>query len=386
MISMIGSIGAALTSRGFLASKASREGRTIAPWRAKGLFEKHQSIAFGKMASTSIQMANGLRPSEHRTLSCGAGSSTDLPVAKPGDWVKIHYSEETEDGMEVSNSKSTDTPLDFILGSQKVVPGLQNLLMGLAEGQSKVGIAKDAEAYGEWKADMTAKVDKKNAPEGLKEGMQVSLQNGIGAVVTKVSEDFVEIDANHPLAGKPIRFNVELLKLIPKERIMEASFGGGCFWGVELKFQRLPGVLCTEVGYCNGIPETVTYEEVCSGQTGHVEVVNVKYDEDTISFDELIEHFFTFHDPTELNRQGNDVGTQYRSGIYCTTEGQKAIAEKTIARMQPKFSGQIVTEIEMMDKYNPAEEYHQQYLERGGRFGRPQSAAKGCNDPVRCYG
>lgn len=83
---------------------------------------------------------------------------------------------------------------------------------------------------------------------------------------------------------------------------------------------------------------------------------------------------------------GNDVGTQYRSGIYCTTEEQRTIAEKTIARLQPKFSGQIVTEIEMMEKYNPAEDYHQQYLERGGRFGRPQSAEKGCSDPVRCYG
>ena len=312
---MIGTISAALTSRSFLVSaKASRDGRVLQrPWRSGELFENCRLMALAKISSTCSKVTNGLRTSGQRALSCGAGSSTDLPVARSGDWVKIHYSEQTEDGTEISNSQSSDTPLGFILGSEKVVPGLQKMLVGLAEGQSKAGIASDVEAYGEWQANMTAKVDRKNAPDGLEEGMQVSLQNGISATVTKVSEDFVEIDANHPLAGKSVRFNVELLKLIPKESIKEASFGGGCFWGVELKFQRLPGVLCTQVGYCNGIPEKVSYEEVCSGQTGHVEVVNVKYDEDAISFDEIIENFLTFHDPSELNRQGKDNGETFCS-------------------------------------------------------------------------
>jgi peptide-methionine (S)-S-oxide reductase len=125
---------------------------------------------------------------------------------------------------------------------------------------------------------------------------------------------------------------------------------------------------------------------VCSGQTGHNEVVRVRYDEGTISFEDLVTRFFDFHDPTTLDRQGNDVGTQYRSGIYVTSEEQKQVAERVIEDLQPKFSGQIVTEVDMVDKYNSAEDYHQQYLEKGGRFGRPQSAAKNCTDPVRCYG
>jgi len=130
----------------------------------------------------------------------------------------------------------------------------------------------------------------------------------------------------------------------------------------------------------------VTYEQVCSGNTGHAEVVRVFYDTEGLPFADLAGKFFEFHDPTTLNRQGNDTGTQYRSGVYCTTKEQLAIAEDVIESLQAKFSGQIVTEVEMMEKYNAAEQDHQRYLERGGRFGRPQSAAKGCSDPIRCYG
>ena len=165
-----------------------------------------------------------------------------------------------------------------------------------------------------------------------------------------------------------------------------ATFGAGCFWSVELNFQRIPGVVSTCVGYSQGHVENVTYEQVCSGNTGHNEVVQVTFDANTVSYEQLLDAFFNKHDPTTLNRQGNDVGDQYRSGIYYHNEEQKAVAEKSIAKINEKLSGQVVTELEPIRAFSPAEEYHQQYLAKGGRFNRPQSPAKGCTDPIRCYG
>jgi peptide-methionine (S)-S-oxide reductase len=141
-----------------------------------------------------------------------------------------------------------------------------------------------------------------------------------------------------------------------------------------------------KVGYCQGQKQGVTYEEVCSGSTGHNEVVLVSYDPDEVPFSNLLEAFFKKHDPTTLNRQGNDVGEQYRSGIYYFDEAQRADAEAAIATLNEKLGGQVVTEVEEIRNYTVAEEYHQQYLEKGGRFGRPQSARKQCTDPIRCYG
>ncbi len=125
---------------------------------------------------------------------------------------------------------------------------------------------------------------------------------------------------------------------------------------------------------------------MCQGNTGHNEVVQVVYDKGEISYDALLDAFFAKHDPTTLNRQGNDVGEQYRSGIYYHTAEQKAAAMAALARYNEKLSGQVVTEIEEIKNFTRAEEYHQQYLSRGGRFGRPQSPAKNCSDPIRCYG
>lgn len=314
-------------------------------------------------------------------------------AVEQGDVVSVHYLETLTDSPDVvvRNSrerKDSDdaTPLQFIVGAGKVVKGLEDLVIGMDVGDTKRGDVVPENAYGSWKKELTAQVKKDQAPDGLSVGMTVGLQNGMKAVVTDEDPDGFTIDANHPLAGKNMTYDVELLSCVKKENLQEAYFGGGCFWGVELKFQRVQGVVDTEVGYSNGHVDRVTYEDVCSGQTGHNEVVRVKYDQSEIDLKDLIKHFCDFHDPTELNRQGNDVGTQYRSGIYVTSEEQKKMAEEAIESLQNKFSGQIVTEIDLVDKYNSAEEYHQQYLEKGGRFGRPQSSAKGCTDPVRCYG
>ncbi|KAJ4790593.1 Peptide methionine sulfoxide reductase [Rhynchospora pubera] len=165
-----------------------------------------------------------------------------------------------------------------------------------------------------------------------------------------------------------------------------AQFGAGCFWSVELAFQRVEGVVKTEVGYTQGHFPNPTYKDVCSGQTGHSEVVRVHFDPAVCSYSTLLAVFWGKHDPTTVNRQGNDVGTQYRSGIYYYNEEQAKLAKESLEAKQKEITAKIVTEILPARKFYPAEEYHQQYLEKGGGSGNKQSARKGCNDPIRCYG
>lgn len=173
---------------------------------------------------------------------------------------------------------------------------------------------------------------------------------------------------------------------IPAPGQLFAQFGAGCFWGVELAFQRVPGVTKTEVGYSQGYLDKPTYEDICSGTTFHSEVVRVQYDPKECNFDTLLDVFWERHDPTTLNRQGNDVGTQYRSGIYFYTPEQEKAAIESRDKQQKILNRNIVTEILPAKKFYRAEEYHQQYLAKGGRFGFRQSTEKGCNDPIRCYG
>ncbi|KAK4427027.1 Peptide methionine sulfoxide reductase [Sesamum alatum] len=166
-----------------------------------------------------------------------------------------------------------------------------------------------------------------------------------------------------------------------------AQFAAGCFWGVELRFQRVEGVVKTEVGYSQGHLDNPNYKLVCSGSTNHAEVVRVQFDPKICPYTTLLDVFWARHDPTTLNRQGNDVGTQYRSGIYYYNERQAELARESLEAKQKEFKDKkIVTEILPAKTFYRAEEYHQQYLEKGGRNGLKQSAAKGCNDPIRCYG
>ncbi|KAL9253740.1 Peptide methionine sulfoxide reductase A3-like protein [Drosera capensis] len=213
----------------------------------------------------------------------------------------------------------------------------------------------------------------------------------------------------------------------PSPNTQFAQFGAGCFWGVELAFQRVPGVTKTEVGYSQGVVDKPSYEDVCTGKTGHVEVVRVEFDGNECGYGDLLGLFWGRHDPTTVNRQekaryllqatnntimrrvfvqfiwsespiievgtevssnmmGNDVGTQYRSGIYYYTPEQEQAARESLEQHQKLLNANIVTEILPAKKFYRAEEYHQQYLEKGGRSGFKQSAAKRCNDPIRCYG
>ena len=138
----------------------------------------------------------------------------------------------------------------------------------------------------------------------------------------------------------------------------------GCFWGPEIKFSKLEGVLKTEVGYCGGNNEKTSYEEVCSGTTNHAEVVRIEFDPKMITYENILNFFFDIHDPTTLNAQGPDIGTQYRSEIFYINEKQKIIADKVLSEKNIKFSGKIVTKISPVKIYCTAENYHQKYLEK----------------------
>src|SRR6478752_5591759 len=148
-----------------------------------------------------------------------------------------------------------------------------------------------------------------------------------------------------------------------QEKIEVATFAGGCFWCTEALFLDLDGVKSIVSGYTGGARPNPTYEQVCSGATGHAEAVQITFDANKISFGELLEIFFATHDPTTLNRQGNDVGTQYRSEVFYHNEKQKEIAESYIALMQAEktFSEPIVTKVSQFTKFYPAENYHQNY-------------------------
>ena len=143
-----------------------------------------------------------------------------------------------------------------------------------------------------------------------------------------------------------------------------AILAAGCFWGPEIKFSRLQGVLNTEVGYCGGNNSKTNYKEVCTGQTNHAEVVKVEFDSSLITYEEILNYFFEIHDPTTINQQGYDIGTQYRSEIFYTSENQKKIAQEVLNNKNKLFNGKIVTNISEKKNYCRAEDYHQKYLER----------------------
>jgi peptide-methionine (S)-S-oxide reductase len=143
--------------------------------------------------------------------------------------------------------------------------------------------------------------------------------------------------------------------------------GAGCLWGVQSYFDQIPGVVETAVGYTGGTKENPTYEDVCSHTTGHAEVVLVEFDEEKVSLETLLKHFFKIHDPTQLNRQGPDIGDQYRSAIFCYSEDQINVAKSLIDSLQHKYEQPIVTQVAVAQEFYRAEDYHQKYSEKTGR-------------------
>jgi len=145
-----------------------------------------------------------------------------------------------------------------------------------------------------------------------------------------------------------------------------ATFGAGCFWGVEEAFRQIPGVVDTAVGYLGGHTKNPTYKDVCSDETGHAEVVQVTYDPAKVNYEQLLDVFWSSHDPTTINRQGPDIGTQYRSAIFFHSPEQERIARASREKIQPKLRRPIVTEITAATNFYRAEEYHQKYLAKRG--------------------
>lgn len=269
----------------------------------------------------------------------------------------------------------------------------------MSPGEKKSVTLPPDQAYGERDERLVLSFPAEKVPEGLQVGMQVNLGSGgrqVPARVTKINPDgSAELDCNNEMAGKTLLFDVELVGF--KELVAPATaptgkalgtFAAGCFWGVELAFQRVPGVESTSVGYAQGQLEKPTYEDICSGTSGHTEAVRVVYDPNEVTFEQLLTTFWerVGKNATTLNLAGNDSGPQYRSGIYFHSEEQKAIAEKSVAELQERLGEKVVTEVEAAAPFWFAEDYHQQYLSKGGRFGRPQSAEKGCTDTIACYG
>jgi len=150
------------------------------------------------------------------------------------------------------------------------------------------------------------------------------------------------------------------------ENCQKVTFAAGCFWGVEEYFSRIKGVIATQVGYTGGKSKNPDYQAVCSGETGHAEAVEITFNPNEISFDALLEHFFKIHDPTSINKQANDIGSQYRSAIFCYTPEQLEIAtlEKEKCNRSGLFSRPLVTEIKMISEFFPAEDHHQKYLKK----------------------
>lgn len=150
-------------------------------------------------------------------------------------------------------------------------------------------------------------------------------------------------------------------------QLERATFAAGCFWGVEVEFRNTPGVKDAQVGYVGGQTENPTYKEVCGGRTGHAEAVEVTFDPSEVSYDELVDSFWRLHDPTQVNRQGWDMGTQYRSAIFFHSPEQERTAQESKERAQERFRKPIATQIVPAETFWRAEEYHQQYLVKNGR-------------------
>lgn len=147
----------------------------------------------------------------------------------------------------------------------------------------------------------------------------------------------------------------------------KALFAAGCFWGVQYYFDQEPGVIDSTVGYTGGRTENPTYETVCYQDTGHAEAVLLEFDTSRVSYETLLRHFFRMHDPTQLNRQGPDVGEQYRSAIFYFDDDQKSIAQNVLSEAQKQIGEPIVTELAKVSRFYPAEDYHQKYVEKTGR-------------------
>jgi peptide-methionine (S)-S-oxide reductase len=294
------------------------------------------------------------------------------------DYVKVDLSI-SKDGKILNEAPYDQGKVGFVIGGGRFFKEINEFAETTAVGES----VKFSCCVAEFNAEMTAKIPIENAPGGLRVGDLVQMANGMSVRVSEVTEEFISIDANPPLAGQLLDIEMKILQRYPHNFLKQATFAAGCFWGLELAFQRVEGVAFTAVGYTHGQIDNPSYEEVCEGTTGHAEAVTILYNPEEVSFEELLNVFWSRHDPTQLNGQGNDIGTQYRGGIYYHSEEQKISAEKSMTSLQTELGKPLATELlpSSASKFWMSEDYHQQYLEKGG-----QSGMKTAVEKIRCYG
>mmetsp|Transcript_1108 Transcript_1108/g.1938 ORF Transcript_1108/g.1938 Transcript_1108/m.1938 type:complete len:413 (-) Transcript_1108:71-1309(-) len=292
----------------------------------------------------------------------------------------------------------TKGTLQLVLDGGNYLPGLHKLLSTMNPGESIQDATIDA-GYGGYNPDLVFKISTAEIGSALdtslvKIGTALQMGNGMECRVTEMNDETWTLDANHVLAGAAYDVDVKLDKVEEGPGNLEyvgesqegkyeiATFALGCFWGGELAYQRMPGVISTHVGYTQGTKENPTYEEVCTGTTGHTEAIQVIYDPNAVSFKSLVQLGLDRlgGDVYKLNQVGNDRGTQYRHGIYYHDDKQRSVAEELLKGYE-KGDGEVMTELKKADVFYMGEDYHQQYLLKGG-----QSAKKGSSETIRCYG
>lgn len=328
------------------------------------------------------------------TTSSAAASTLDRQPTK-GDIVTVDWTLEPRNEEFVAEPLfDTAGEMAFVLHGGNYLPGLHELVSTMTPGSTVDNVVLDA-GWGDRRDDLVVKMPKQDNLDmsKIKVGTELMLANGLRCVVTEVGAEDFTIDANPPLAGASYTAKVTLLsveegpsKLLYREeedrqtgRYDVATFALGCFWGGELEFMRVPGVVGTKVGYTQGEKEDPTYKEVCSGATGHTEAIQVVFDPAVVPYDKLVRIAMDRLDENKylLNQVGNDRGTQYRHGIYYHTSEQREVAREILNT----FGEHCQTELEQATVFYDAEDYHQQYLLKGG-----QSAKKGDESTIRCYG
>ena len=324
-------------------------------------------------------------------------------AAKAGDVATIKYSLRPDMESRVStygqNAELLVGSLPFDVGEVSFVvngifgrgggylDGIHATVAQMEPGEKKTDVSIDSGA-GEYNEGGVITVPIEQAPQGLKAGMAVMLSGAQGqqiqATCTEMNDETLTLDSNHPLAGCRFLLDVELMALDPASKFATATVAGGCFWGLELAYQREPGVVGTAVGYTQGELDEPSYEAVCSGTTGHTEAVQIVYDPKVVSYERLCKLLVERLDDNVylLNQVGNDRGTQYRHGIYPSTDEEEQTARAVLAALgEHKSLGHPKTEVVQAAKFWPAEDYHMQYLQKGG-----QNAKKQAEETIRCYG
>jgi peptide-methionine (S)-S-oxide reductase len=323
-----------------------------------------QRISAADVSRSSFMSRQGWRLGQSRLLALGSGPScgaqrTIMRVAKDGDTVEIHYTGTLEDGSEFDSSRKRGIPFAFTVGSGQVIPGFDEAVRGLSVGESTRAVIPPERGYGQRDEANILSVSRDSTPNDMdfSVGAKVPLSNGSTGVVLEADSKQIRLDANHHLAGKTLTFDMELVAFVdgilgaPASGLQRLLCAAGCFWGIELAFQRVPGVVSTRVGYTQGKKEYPKYREVCSGSTGHTEAVAVDFDPSVTSYEKMLDVFWDRLGRSALtrNQAGNDVGTQYRSGIYFLNEEQRAAAQKSAKDASERLGKPVVTEIRAAD-------------------------------------